>query len=72
MTVLYYQQTKTNVNHKRLGALKTQAVSTPPDLIVVNAIEDDNYRITNARVRFAYFQVHSGNLFAREKRKLSY
>lgn len=42
--------TKTNVKHKRLGALKTQAVSTPPGLIVVNAIEDDNYRITNARI----------------------
>jgi len=56
------------VKQKRLGALKTQAVSIPPGLIVVNAKEDYNYRITNARVRFVYFQVHSGNLFVTEKR----
>ena len=66
VTVLQYQQTKTNVKQKRLGALKTQAVSIPPGLIVVNATEDYNYRITNATVRFVYF------LFVTEKRKLTY
>lgn len=60
------------MKQKRLAALRTQAASIPPGLIAVNAKEDYNYGITNARVRLTYFKVHSRNRFNTGKRKLPY
>lgn len=69
MTILYHQQTKTNVEQERLAVLRTQAVKIPRAPIAVNATEDYNYGITNAMVRFTHCKVQTGSFFLPGKRE---